>query len=126
MVQVRVQLTPAPPPLIHFSPKGSSHYTPSQSSVQQLPSSSSVQGMSADSPVGQPFCVIFLNAQILRCQGCRGKIEQGQASPEGVVLQHKEYVLFQNPRTGSWQMSKNMRNTYYHPQLNCVSRTHPG
>ena len=51
--------TPAPPPLIHFSPEGSSHYAPSQSSVQQLPSSSRVQGMSADSPVGQPFHDVF-------------------------------------------------------------------
>ena len=71
--------------------------------------SSSVQGISADSPVGQPFCVMFLNTRISRCQGCRGKIEQGQPSSGDVVLQHKEYVLFQNQRTaGSWQMLKDM------------------
>ena len=82
-------------------------------------------------PVGQPFRVMFLNARISRCQGCRGKIEQVQPKPGDVVLQHikeyvSRYVLFQNPRTGSCQMSKDMRNTYYHPQLNCVSRAHPG
>ena len=27
-----------------------------------------------------------------------------------IVLQHKEQVLFQNPRTGNWQMSKELRN----------------
>ena len=75
--------------------------------------------------VGQPFCVMFLNAQISRCQGCRGTIEQGQSSPGDIVLQHKEYVLFQNPRTGSWQMSKELRNTYYRPRMGCTARCNP-
>ena len=81
---------------------------------------------SSESCVGQPFCVMFLNARILRCQGCRGKIEQGHPSPGDIVLQHKEYVLFQNPRTGNWQMSKDLRNTYYHPRLQCIAHLHQG
>jgi len=99
--------TPAPPPLLHFSPesaKGSSYSTQLQSPVWQSHGQSSVHPTAPDSSVGQPFCVMFLNARISKCQGCRGTIEQGQSSPGDIVLQHKEYVLFQNPRTGSWHV----------------------
>ena len=88
--------------------------------------SQSVHLTTSDSSVGQPFAVMFQNARNnQRCQGCRGKIEQGQPSPGDLVLQHKEHVLFQNPRTGSWQMSKDLRNTYYHPRMGCIAPRHP-
>lgn len=89
--------TATPPPLIHYSPGSSS--------------------------VGQPFSVMFLNARISRCQGCRGQIMQGLPAPDDVVIQHKEHVLFQNPNSGNWQLSRDLRNTYYHP---CISPKHPG
>ena len=77
-----VHLIPRPPPpLVHQSPGSSSS-------------------------VGQPFCVMFLNARISRCQGCRGQIEQGCPSPHDIVLQHKEHVLFQNPNTGGLAVIK--------------------
>ena len=41
-----------------------------------------------------------------------------------IVLQHKEHVLFQNPHTGRWQMSRDLRNTYYHARLSCVATKH--
>ena len=120
--------TPGPPPLLHFSPesaKGSSSSTGLPPSVRQSHDPSSVHLTTSASSVGQPFVVMFLNARISRCQGCRGKIEQGQPSPGDIVLQHKEHVLFQNPRTGSWQMSKDLRNTYYHPRMGCIAPRHP-
>ena len=35
------------------------------------------------------------------------------------------YLLFQNPHTGRWQMSPDLRNTYYHARLCCVATKHP-
>ena len=104
MVHVSTSL---PPPLLHLPP------SPSPASVAH------------ESSVGQPFQLVFLNARISRCQGCRGQIEQKLSSPWDIVLQHKEHVLFQNPRTGIWQMSRDLRNTYYHPRLQCIARKHP-
>ena len=88
--------THVPPPLLHFSPesaKGSSYSTRLPSSVRQSYDPSSVHSTASDSSVGQPFVVMFLNARISRCQGCQGKIEQGQPSPGDLVLQHIEHVL---------------------------------
>ena len=62
---------------------------------------------------------MFLNARI-RCQGCRGRIDEGLWQPWWYcpsTQRHLEHVLFQNPRTGNWHMSKDLRNTYYHPVL---------
>ena len=118
--------TPPPPPLLHFSPVSAKNSIQPQSFVQQSHSPSSIQSTASDSSSGQPFYVMFLNARISRCQGCRGRIEQGKPSPADIVLQHKEHVLFQNPRTGDWQMSKDLRNTYYHPLMGCIARPHPG
>ena len=74
---------------------------------------------------GQPFYVMFLNARISRCQGCHGEIEHGCPSPNDIVLQHIEQVLFQNPNTGVWQLSRDLRNTYYHPRLVCIAMKYP-
>lgn len=88
-------MQPLPPPLLHQSPERS---------------------------VGQPFRVVLTNSRISRCQGCRGQINHNY---DQIVLQHKEHVLFQNPHTGRWQMSRDLRNTYYHARLNCVATKHP-
>ncbi len=79
--------------------------------------------------VGQPFRILFSNflfsnSRISRCQGCRGKIDH---THDDLVIQHKEHVLFQNPHTGGshtgrWEMSHDLRNTYYHA---CVTLKHP-
>ena len=88
-------MRPPPPPLYHQSPELS---------------------------VGQPFRVVFSNSRISRCQGCRGKIDH---NCDRIVLQHKEHVLFQNPHTGRWQMSQELRNTYYHARFTCLTAKHP-
>ena len=36
------------------------------------------------------------------------------------MLQHKERVLFLNPNTGVYQLSRDHRNVYYHAQKSCV------
>ena len=47
------------------------------------------------------------------------------SSPHDVIFQHKEHVLFQNPNSGYWQMSRDLRNTYYHAKLQCLASKHP-
>ena len=71
------------------------------------------------------YVQLLTNSRISRCQGCRGAIEHGLHSPHNIVIQHKEHVLFQNPHTGNWQLSRDLRNTYYHPFLNCIAPKHP-
>ena len=68
------------------------------------------------------FWLVVLGGYISRCQGCSGKIFKSLPPPEDIVLQHKEQVLFQNPNTGSYQLSREHRNVYYHAQLSCVLR----
>ena len=34
-------------------------------------------------------------------------------------------MLFQNPHTGRWQMSQELRNTYYHARFTCLTAKHP-
>ena len=71
------------------------------------------------------FWLVVLGGNISRCQGCSGKIFKSLPPPEDIVLQHKEQVLFQNPNTGSYQLSREHRNVYYHAQLSCVLRKFP-
>lgn len=94
-ISTQTAMQPLPPPLLHQSPERS---------------------------VGQPFRVVLTTSRISRCQGCRGQINHNY---DQIVLQHKEHVLFQNPHTGRWQMSRDLRNTYYHARLNCVAIKHP-
>ena len=73
------------------------------------------------------FWVMFLVGNISRCQGCGGKIERGPDGkvlppPNDLVLQHKERVICQNPRSGNFQLSCDLRNVYYHPRLLCLQR----
>ena len=73
------------------------------------------------------FWVMFLTGNISRCQGCGGKIERGADGkvlppPNDLVVQHKEQVVFQNPNTGTFQLSRDNRNVYYHPRLLCLQR----
>ena len=96
-----------PPPLVHLSPQSSSQVSPG-----------------SNLPVGQPFRLMFYNSRISRCQGCRGQI-QPCSSPHDVIFQHKEQVLFQNPNSGNWQLSRDLRNNYYHAKLQCLASKHP-
>lgn len=68
------------------------------------------------------FGVMFVSGNISRCQGCLGKISRAANGkplppPDDIVLQHKEQVLFQNPKTGIFQLSYDLRNVYYHARF---------
>ena len=68
------------------------------------------------------FWVTMLSGNISRCQGCSGKILRNSdgnvlPTPNDLVLQHKERVLFNNPKTGMYQLSSDHRNVYYHARL---------
>ena len=101
---------PPPPPVCYGSPCSSETFQNTfVSPVQQdkLPS------------VYVPFWICFAKGNISRCNGCKGRI--GRLSPPGdIVLQHKERVLFLNPNTGVYQLSRDYRNVYYHAQKSCV------
>ena len=73
----------------------------------------------------QPFWVTFPTARVSRCQGCLGQICHSRTPPWNIALQHKQQVLFQNPNTGTWQLSRDLRNTYYHVSKNCVVAKYP-
>ena len=41
--------------------------------------------------------------------------------PDDLVLGHKERVLYQNPHSGRFELSRDKRNVYYHPWRTCVA-----
>ena len=76
------------------------------------------------------FWVVFVGGNISRCQGCSGKIMRDSNGkplppPNDLVMQHKEQVLFNNPKTGVFQLSSDHRNVYYHARLSCVRQKFP-
>ena len=76
------------------------------------------------------FWVTFVSGNISRCQGCNNKILHDSfgktlPAPDDIVLQHKEHVLFNNPHTGTFQLSRDHRNVYYHARLSCILKKFP-
>ena len=76
------------------------------------------------------FWVMILSGNISCCQGCSDKILRNSDGkpfppPNDLVLQHKEQVLFNNPKTGMYQLSSDHRNVYYHARLSCVKQKFP-
>ena len=74
--------------------------------------------------VGDPFSVCFVQGNISRCNGCKGRIRRGEDKkplppPDDIVLRHMEFVIFQNPNTGMFQQTHTPRNVYYHAQKTC-------
>ena len=45
--------------------------------------------------------------------------------PNDLVVQHKEQVMFTNPNTGKYQLSRKHRNVYYHARVNCIRQKFP-
>ena len=71
------------------------------------------------------FFIVFVKGNISRCAGCEVRnlrTEDGKPHqpPYDLCLLHKEHVVFANPRTGSHQMSSDLRNVYYHDHRRCV------
>lgn len=65
----------------------------------------------------QPFFLTFVKGNISRCAGCglkdlRQVDGKPHPPPNDLCVQHKEKVLFENPRSGNYQLSKDLRNVY--------------
>ena len=76
------------------------------------------------------FWIVIVSGNIARCQGCSGKIMRNSDGkplppPNDLVVQHKEQVMFNNPNTGKYQLSREYRNVYYHARLNCIQQKFP-
>ena len=41
------------------------------------------------------------------------------------IVQHKEQVMFTNPNTGKYQLSREHRNVYHHARVNCIRQKFP-
>lgn len=72
----------------------------------------------------------YLRGNISRCTGCgsrdlRNTEGKPHAPPEDLCLQHKEHVTFENPRTGTKQLSHDLRNVYYHARHRCILKCTP-
>ena len=46
-------------------------------------------------------------------------------APDDLVVQHKEHVLFPNPKKGLFQLSHDLRNVYYHLKIECICKKFP-
>ena len=73
------------------------------------------------------FWLQFVKGNISRCSGCdqrnlRGVDGKPKQPPYDLCLQHKEYVIFENPHTGMHQLSSDLRNVYYHASVRCVTQ----
>ena len=76
-----------------------------------------------------PFWLVFIKGNISRCAGCgQRNLQKTDGSvlepPADICLQHKEYIMFENPHTGCHQMSHDLRNVYYHAFLRCIKLKH--
>ena len=106
-----------PPPLVPIASPSSATLTatsPIHPASQQRPR------------VESPFWVTFMFGNVSRCNGCKGKIardpnKKALPPPDDIVLQHKEYVIYQNSRTGHYEQSRDVRNVYYHPWKTCIA-----
>ena len=81
-------------------------------------------------PQQMPFWIVFIKGNISRCAGCGLRnLKNTDGSPlqppSDICLQHKEYVLFENPHTGYHQMSRDLRNVYYHAFRRCLAVKFP-
>lgn len=104
------QPPPLPPPLVSTGSlvqQVSMSYAPS-ANVLYAPIVSMQQ--SGSLPDKEIFWLYFVKGNISRCNGCgkrdlRGDDGRPRPPPFDLCIQHREYVLFENPRTGMHQMS---------------------
>ena len=68
--------------------------------------------------VGSLFLLCFVQGNISRCNGSKGRIAHGQVLPlpDDLVVHRRENVLFLNPNTRVYQQSREVCNVYYHPR----------
>ena len=110
------------------------HWPPSTSGIDYTPFGFSPfptgsADMSQDDK--QPFFLSFIKGNISRCAGCGLKdlrqIDGRPHPPPGdLCLQQKDNVLFENPKSGKYQLSKELRNVYYYARVFfCVTKKYP-
>ena len=99
---------------------------------QHSPNSNLVLQPSSISPsqqrphVDTPFWLVFIFGNVSRCNGCKGRISRGEDKkplppPDDIVLGHKEYIIYQNSKSGNFEQSRDKRNVYYHPWKTCIA-----
>lgn len=76
--------------------------------------------------VESPFWIAFIFGNVSRCNGCKGKLKHHQDNtplppPDDLILGHKEFVIYINPKTGRFEQSWDKRNVYYHLRNTCVA-----
>ena len=116
-----------PPPLVSTGSlvqQVSMSYSPSANVLYAPVVSMQQSGSMPDKDI---FWLHFVKGNISRCNGCgkrdlRGDDGRPKPPPYDLCIQHKEYVLFENPRTGMHQMSWDPRNVYYHAKRSCVTQ----
>ena len=109
-----------PPPLIPAVAADSFQTPASHETTLPFP------GGAQRNDVETPFWLTFIFGNVSRCNGCKGKIFRGEGEkllppPDDLVLGHKERVLYQNPHSGRFELSRDKRNVYYHPWRICVA-----
>ena len=77
-----------------------------------------------------PFVLLFVKGNISKCSGCgqkdlRDSCGKPHPPPNDLCLQHKEYVIFENPNTKQKQQSRDLRNVYYHARKLCIFKKYP-
>jgi len=125
----------SPPPLIpcghHVTHNVSLPYSPLVYAPTLLPSAANMAPPSTSPNTSQqPFWLTFVKGNITKCTGCgkrnlRAETGKAHAPSNDLCLQHKEHVLFENPHTGNFQLSKDLRNVYYHANSYCVRAKYP-
>ena len=106
-------------PYYSYFPSTSGYYFPSTSNAGPLQDHEK-----------QPFILAFVRGNISRCIGCglkdlRQIDEKPHPPPGDLCIQHKENVIFENPRSGNYQLSKDKRNVYYHARFFCITKKCP-
>ena len=102
----------------------------SQTVATGLLSALLIQQQASLSNIVDPFWIVPLFGNVSRCQGCSEKIMRtldGKPlpAPDDLIVQHKEHVLFPNPKTGLFQLSHDLRNVYYHLKIECIRKKFP-
>ena len=111
---VQIGSITSPPPLI------------SASSLPRTPSTPLTPDNSRRPDVECSFWLAFVFGNVSRCNGCKGKIRRGDDKkplppPDDLVVGHKEHVVYQNPHSGNFELSREKRNVYYHPWRTCIA-----
>ena len=111
-----------PPPLI----PAEFGQSPPRSSSMAPPGCAATVSPQMRPGVDSPFWLVFIFGNVSRCNGCKGRIvrdanKKPLPPPDDIILGHKEYIVFHNPRSGNFEQSREQRNVYYHPWRTCIA-----